>query len=361
MLNFYQPLFSTNLNGTSKEFTFIDLFCGIGGFHRALGSLNGECVFASDIDKECQKTYQANYNIEVNGDITKIDPNTIPDHDILCAGFPCQPFSVSGKQKGFEDTRGTLFFNVLEIIKAKRPKVVFLENVKQLKYHDGGKTLQVILKCLADEGYFVSWKVLNSKDFGLAQNRERIVIVASQTKQFDFEQLRSQPRVNIKDILETKTETKTDFEYLEPSEYTILPSQQWTKQTSGLIFCGYRNKTIRINGTRPNTEHLSRVHKQPNRIYHIDGTHPTIPSQETSGRFFIYDGLQVRKMTINECYKLMGFSESHKKLSVSGHLYRQIGNSVAIPMIRAVGEQIVEQLLEKRVEVVKNEIKVEYV
>lgn len=357
MLDFYQSLFSTNLNSQTADFTYIDLFCGIGGFHRALENLNGECVFASDIDKECQKTYEANYGIQVHGDITKVHPNTIPDHDILCAGFPCQPFSVSGKQKGFEDTRGTLFFNVLEIIKAKQPQVVFLENVKQLKYHDEGKTLKIILQCLRDEGYFVSWKVLNSKDFGLAQNRERIVIIASKKQDFNFEKLPKLPQVKIKDILENKP----DFDYLKPSEYTILPKEQWTTQTSGLIFCGYRNKTIRTNGTRPNTEHLSRVHKQPNRIYHIDGTHPTIPSQETSGRFFIYDGTQVRKMTINECYKLMGFPESHQKLSVTGHLYRQIGNSVAIPMIQAVGEQIVEQLLGKKVEVAKEEVKVEYV
>jgi DNA (cytosine-5)-methyltransferase 1 len=357
MLDLYQSLFPKNFNSDDREFIFIDLFCGIGGFHRALESLGGECMFASDIDKECQKTYEANYNIEVNGDITKINPNSIPTHDILCAGFPCQPFSVSGKQKGFEDTRGTLFFNVLEIIKAKRPKVVFLENVKQLKYHDSGKTLQVILKCLVDEGYYVSWKVLNSKDFGLAQNRERIVIIASQSQIFDFTKLPKYPQIRIKDILETKT----NFEYLEQSEYTILPQEQWTKQTSGLIFCGYRNKTIRVNGTRPNTEHLSRVHKQPNRIYHIDGTHPTIPSQETSGRFFIYDGSKVRKMTINECYKLMGFPDSHKKLSVTGQLYRQIGNSVAIPMIQAVGEQIVEQLLSEKAKVVESKVTVEYV
>lgn len=357
MLDLYQSLFPRNFDSDNRDFTFIDLFCGIGGFHRALESVGGECVFASDIDRECQKTYEANYNIEVNGDITKIDPNSIPSHDILCAGFPCQPFSVSGKQKGFEDTRGTLFFNVLEIIKVKKPKVIFLENVKQLKYHDSGKTMQVILRCLKGEGYYVSWKVLNSKDFGLAQNRERIVIIASQNQTFDFEKLPEYPQIRIKDILETKT----NFEYLEPSEYTILPQEQWTTQTSGLIFCGYRNKTIRTNGTRPNTEHLSRVHKQPNRIYHIDGTHPTIPSQETSGRFFIYDGSKVRKMTIKECYKLMGFPESHKKLSVSGHLYRQIGNSVAIPMIRAVGEQIVVQLLDEKVEIVESKVKVEYV
>ncbi len=347
-------LFSTYSDRISK-FTFIDLFCGIGGFHRGMESHGGQCVFASDIDTECQKSYQLNYNQFVDGDITKIDPSSIPDHDILCAGFPCQPFSVSGKQKGFEDTRGTLFFNVLEIIRAKRPKIVFLENVKQLKYHDSGKTLNVIMQCLEEEGYQVSWKVLNAKNFGLAQNRERIVIIASQTSKFDFDSLETQPQTTIADILDKDG----DFEYLDQSDYTILPENLWKKQETGLIFCGYRNKTIRVNGTRPNTEHLSRVHKQPNRIYYIKGTHPTIPSQETSGRFFVYDGERVRKLTIGECYKLMGFPESHQRASKLGNQYRQIGNSVAVPMIQAVAEQIVAQFLDK--DKVEDKEKVEYV
>jgi DNA (cytosine-5)-methyltransferase 1 len=116
-------------------------------------------------------------------------------------------------------------------------------------------------------------------------------------------------------------------------------------QESGLIFCGFRNKSIRTKGTRPDTEHLSRVHKQPNRIYHIDGTHPTIPSQEVSGRFFIYDGEKVRKMTIKECFRLQGFPDDYKKMSSNGNLYKQIGNSVAIPMIQAVGEELVKSHL----------------
>lgn len=345
------------MNG-GKVTTFIDLFAGIGGFHFALHRQGAECVFSSEWDDECRKTYTDNFKkisphiFELSsgkntlfeeklfaGDITKIDPKTIPDHDILCAGFPCQPFSISGKQRGFADTRGTLFFNVLEIVKTKQPKVVFLENVKQLVYHDHGNTLRVILQSLNDIGYKTSWKVLNAKDFGTAQNRERIIIIANKEKEFDFSKLETKQRPKIKSILD-----KTgNFEILDPKDYTILPKELWHEQDSGLIFCGYRNKKMRTVGVRPGTEYLSRVHKQPNRIYHINGTHPTLPSQETSGRFWIYDGKIVRKLTVDECYKLQGFPKSFKKNSKLSSCYKQIGNSVAIPMIEAVYKQIKEQ------------------
>lgn len=345
------------MNG-GKVTTFIDLFAGIGGFHFALHRQGAECVFSSEWDDECRKTYTDNFKkisphiFELSsgkntlfeeklfaGDITKIDPKTIPDYDILCAGFPCQPFSISGKQRGFADTRGTLFFNVLEIVKTKQPKVVFLENVKQLVYHDHGNTLRVILQSLNDIGYKTSWKVLNAKDFGTAQNRERIIIIANKEKEFDFSKLETKQRTKIKSILD-----KTgNFEILDPKDYTILPKELWHEQDSGLIFCGYRNKKMRTVGVRPGTEYLSRVHKQPNRIYHINGTHPTLPSQETSGRFWIYDGKIVRKLTVDECYKLQGFPKSFKKNSKLSSCYKQIGNSVAIPMIEAVYKQIKEQ------------------
>ncbi len=333
---FLEPRKSTR----KGKFTFIDLFAGIGGFRFALEELNGTCVFSSEIDAECARTYAANFGEYPSGDITKIDPASIPDHDILCGGFPCQPFSISGKMKGFEDTRGTLFFNILEIIKAKNPKVVFLENVKHLKDHDGGKTLKTLIKHLEELGYKTEWHILNAKDFGLAQNRERLLLVGHRDTRFNFSKLiKIEPR-RIKDILEKEA----NFEYLKPHEYTILPKDKWRKQESGLIFCGYRNKSIRVAGTRPNTEHLSRVHKQPNRIYFIDGTHPTIPSQETSGRFWIYDGKRVRKLTLSECFRLQGFPEHFQKVSSIGSCYNQIGNAVAVPMIKEAGKQILNQL-----------------
>lgn len=338
--------FSESLK-TNKKISFIDLFAGIGGFHLALHNKGAECIFASEWDKKCRETYKDNfYEIspelfkqnKFHGDITLLNIHDIPPHDILCAGFPCQPFSISGKQKGFEDTRGTLFFNILEIIKEREPNVVFLENVKHLVHHDNGNTLRVIIEKLTNLNYKVQWSILNAKDFGLAQNRERIIIIASKKGYFDFSKIKKSSSSTIKDILDDN-----ECNYISKKDYTLLENSLWKKQKSGLIFCGYRNKKIRENGTRPDTEHLSRVHKQPNRIYHIDGTHPTLPSQETSGRFFIYDGIGVRKLTIDECYKLQGFPKSFKKNSQLSACYNQIGNSVAVPMIEEIYQQILEQ------------------
>lgn len=332
-------LFKIRKENPNPKFTFIDLFAGIGWFRIALEELDGKCVFSSEINSECAKTYACNFGEYPSGDITKIDPFSVPSHDILCWWFPCQPFSISWKMKWFEDTRWTLFFNILEIIKAKKPKIVFLENVKHLKDHNDKKTLKTIINHLEELGYFTNWKVLNAKDFGLPQNRERIIIVWSKEREFDFTKIRYSPEVPIKDILETNK----NFEYLSKSEYTILPKDKWRKQTSGLIFCWYRNKSIRTKWTRPNTEHLSRVHKQPNRIYYIDGVHPTIPSQETAGRFFIYDGKNVRKLTIDECFRLQWFPSEYEKTWKLGICYRQIGNSVAIPMIKEVAREFLNQ------------------
>ena len=160
-----------------KDVTAIDLFCGIGGFRYAIASFGGEVVFASEVDKKTANIYAQNFGFVPNGDITTIDENTIPDHDILCAGFPCQPFSISGKQQGFEDTRGTLFFDIARIAKAKQPKILLLENVYQLEAHDSGKTLSVIMNTLESIGYDVYYKIMNSADYGFPQSRKRIYIV----------------------------------------------------------------------------------------------------------------------------------------------------------------------------------------
>jgi DNA (cytosine-5)-methyltransferase 1 len=222
---------------------FIDLFCGIGGIRQGMDYQGFECVFSSDINAECQRTYKENFDELPFGDITQIDEKTIPSHDILCAGFPCQPFSISGKQKGFADTRGTLFFDICRIINEKKPSVVFLENVKHLVHHDGGKTLQTILDTLASLGYNVSWRVLNGADYGVPQNRERIIIVGSINGKFDFDKVKTVPRRRLLDFLDADGE----FEYLDPSDYTLIsnPKQQ---PGSGLIFAGYRNKSIRKVG-----------------------------------------------------------------------------------------------------------------
>lgn len=328
----------------NPKFTFIDLFAGVGGIRLGFQDAGGECVFSSEWNEEAAKTYQINFGEYPHGDITKIPIKAIPDFDVLLAGFPCQPFSISGKMKGFADTRGTLFFDVCRIIEAKKPKVVFLENVKHLVHHDKGKTLDVILHKLSEFGYKVSWKVLNGSDFGVPQNRERIIIVGSFSTGFDFSRIETLPKSVLADFLD---ETG-DFEFLKPQEYTLIehPHRQ---SDSGLIFAGYRNKSIRKVGVRPNTLHLSRVHKQPNRIYSVNGIHPTLPSQESSGRYFILTRENVvRKLTINECWRIMGFPSQFVRPSTIGEQYRQLGNSVCVPMIRAVAKEIFHQLLEKK-------------
>lgn len=200
---------------------FIDLFCGIGGFRLALESLGLECVFSSEIDKFARQTYKANFGTEPHGDITKISSDEIPNHDILCAGFPCQAFSIAGKRRGFDDTRGTLFFEVARIIKDKQPKAFILENVPGLVSHDSGKTFQTIIDTLATTingqksfletdnlGYHVYFGYLNSKDFGVAQNRKRIFIVGFK-EPINFRLPSTvNSTVKLKDILESEVDEK---------------------------------------------------------------------------------------------------------------------------------------------------------
>ena len=331
------------------SYSFIDLFAGIGGFRTGFEKNECNCVFSSEIDEHAGEMYQANYNDTVFKDITKINEKEIPNHDILLAGFPCQPFSIAGEKKGFNDTRGTLFFDIERILKEKKPKAIVLENVKHFKSHDKGNTLKVVLNALNELGYTTNWQVLNAKDFGVPQNRERTIIVGSLNGiKFDFNKLDIKQPIYIKDILEEDNE---QIEYLEESEYTLIESPK--KQPSGLIFVGYRNKKIRTKGTRPDTIHLSRVHKQPNRIYSSDGTHPTLSSQESSGRYFVYHNGRVRKLTLKECYRLMGFKDDFKLLGSKAKLYNRIGNSIVIPMVEEIAKQVKKQILSKTDEIIK--------
>ena len=200
------------INKNGKKFTFIDLFAGIGGIRIAFERNDGKCVFTSEWDESCQKTYEANFGNKPHGDITKIVAEDIPDHDILTGGFPCQAFSIIGERLGFADTRGTLFFDVCRILKAKQPKAFLLENVRQLVSHDDGRKFKVILETLDRLGYYVHYKILNGLDFGVPQKRERIILVGfRENYPFEFP-TNGVERKTLLDVLEP--EDQVDKKYL---------------------------------------------------------------------------------------------------------------------------------------------------
>ena len=325
---------------------FIDLFCGIGGFHQGIKNVaaDSKCVLASDSDKNVQKVYENNYGVEVRGDICEI--TDIPKCDILCGGFPCQPFSVAQWKdaKAFKDPRGNMFFEIMRLVDIRKPPCIFLENVANLTTIQNGEVMKTIVESLESRGYNVSYKVLNAKNFGIPQNRERVYIIASLNKTFDFGVLES---VNINssiiDILD-----KTSNEIIDSQKYTIIDDRHVKRQSkSGLIFKGYINGKIRKAGARENTEHLSRVHKQPMRIYSTNGTHPTLSASESSGRYHIYDERSgvVRKLSIKECYRLMAYPDTFKISDVKGVAYKQIGNSVCVKVIEETFKEIIKQNL----------------
>jgi len=243
-----------------NQLKFIDLFAGIGGFHLALESFGASCVFASEWDNHAADTYYQNFNIRPNGDITKIAEHEIPAHDILCAGFPCQAFSIAGKQKGFDDTRGTLFFDIARIVNFHKPKVLFLENVKNLTTHNNGNTFKTIVTTLNNLGYHVFSKVLNSSQFGLPQNRERIYIVAFhqsiESTNFKFPKPTHQA-VSLSSILEA---LPSDAKIIERSDINIYKIY---KPSNTLFSNSLPNKPIQVG--------IVNKGGQGERIYHPDG------------------------------------------------------------------------------------------
>lgn len=306
----------------NKNLKFIDLFCGIGGFHSAIKEatkgkkLNCQCVFSCDIDTYAQKTYYHNYNILPAGDITKIDEKTIPKHDILFAGFPCQAFSVAGYRKGFEDTRGTLFFDIARIMKFHQPKFAILENVKGLVGHDKGNTLKIILQVLQEElNYFVQYKVLNTSEYSnIPQNRERIYIVASKEKLSDIFPKKQKLLKSIHDIIENK---KQDSIY-------YYNNHKYYEKLSAEIT---RTDTIyqwRRHYVRENKSSLC----------------PTLTANMGTGGHnvpLIKDAFGIRKLTPKECLKFQGFNDSFNFPDIPrSQQYKQIGNSISIPVVTQI-------------------------
>ena len=336
-------LFSENkhLVQNTVSFTFIDLFAGIGGFRLAMQNLGGKCVFSSEWDEQAQKTYAANFGDIPYGDITLEETKArIPKQfDILCAGFPCQAFSIAGKRGGFEDTRGTLFFDVAEIIRRHQPKAFFLENVKGLINHDKGRTLKTILNTLREDlGYFVpDPEIVNAKDFGVPQNRERIYIVGfhkdTGVNSFNYPKPTNQS-VRFIDIREDKP-VATKY-YLSTQYINTLRNHKARHESKGNGF-GY--EIISDNGIA-NAIVVGGMGRERNLIidHRITDFTPTTRIKGEVNR----EG--IRKMTPREWARLQGFPDSYVIPVADASAYKQFGNSVAVPAIQATAKQILNEL-----------------
>ena len=316
----------------------IDLFAGIGGvrlgFEYAFKK-NIETIFISEIDKKAQETYKANFNdkLNINGDITKIDEKEIPKHDILLAGFPCQAFSLAGFKKGFEDARGTLFFDVVRIAKYHKPKVIFCENVKNLVNHDNGKTFKKITEILENMGYKVYSEIINSKNFGVPQNRERVYIVAFRknidSSNFIFPRKKDDSK-KIIDILEKK-EVSPKY-YLSDVYLECLRKHKQRHKLKGNGF-GYE---IRDKNEIARTLVCGGIGRERNLIVDEKLTNfkPVTNIKGKINREF------TRKLTPREWATLQGFPDDFKLTVADTHLYKQLGNTVTVTVIEAIAENI---------------------
>lgn len=344
-----------NGEGKSADFKFIDLFAGIGGIRIPFQELGGKCVLTSEWDKFAQKTYTANFGEVPNGDITQIKTQDVPDHDVLLAGFPCQAFSQAGLKQGFDDTRGTMFFEVQRILAEKRPKAFLLENVKQLRGHNKGKTLETILAILRGEheqeipndvpmseearsalshklNYHTEFKILRAGDFGAPQNRERIFIIGFDKDYYganaDFNDLFTWPTP-------PKTKTKLGKILQTPKQLEKL-GDRYT--ISDKLWAGHKKRKkehlIKGNGFgyslfNYNSEYVNTISAR----YYKDGSEVLIDQTEI--------GKNPRLLTPRECARLQGFPNKYIVDAVShGQIYKQFGNSVCINVIRAVAESI---------------------
>lgn len=308
-----------------KNLKFIDLFAGIGGFRIALENNGAKCVFSSEWDKQAQITYNENFGEIPNGDITKIHESEIPKHNILCAGFPCQAFSISGKQRGFKDARGTLFFDIARIAKYNQPEVLFLENVKNLVKHYHGNTLKIILRILDDIGYDAYYKILVASHYGVPQARERIYIVAFRKDlnitYFKFPRP-TYRKIFVKDILEEDDKTqahvinRTDLKFWKRDETPSLKPIQIGQINNG---------------------------GQGERIYSVNGHAITLSAYGggAAGKTgaYLVNG-KIRRLSPRECARVQGYPEWFKIPVSKSQAYKQFGNSVAVPVVEAIFKQI---------------------
>ena len=295
--------------------TFVDLFCGIGGFHYAAASCGLQCVFACDIDAEARHAYESNFGLTPDGDITAVDADDIPDHDLLCAGFPCQPFSIIGDRRGFDDARGTLFFEIARIAEAKRPEAMILENVRQLATHNGGRTIGRICEVLDNLGYSAEWRIFDARNFGLPQKRERVVIVAMRDaaafKRFEW----PKGGVGMKPLSDILTKGRVD------AEYYVSPRIRRKREES---------------------------HKSPHKlaIWHENkgGNISSYPFSCALRAGASYNYLLVngkRRLTEREMLRLQGFPEEFKIVCNYQQTRKQAGNAVPVPVIKTVAKEVV--------------------
>ena len=330
-------------NGSSSSadngFTFIDLFAGIGGFRIAFQNLGAKCVFSSEIDPYSRKTYKINFDDIPQGDITLIPTSQIPDHDILTAGFPCQAFSIAGRRQGFEDSRGTLFFEIARIIKDKKPKAFFLENVKGLISHDKGKTLGTILDILKNDlDYFVpNPQIINAKNFGVPQNRERIFIIGFRKdlsiNSFEY----PSPLISNTKFIDIREENPVSVKYYLSEQYlnTLIAHKQRHKDKGN----GFGYEIISDDGIA-NAIVIGGMGKERNLVIDERLTNFT-PVTNIKGHV---NDSYVRRMTPREWARLQGYPDSFKIEVSDVQAYKQFANSVAIPAIQATGKKIIDTL-----------------
>lgn len=319
---------------TDEQFTFIDLFAGIGGMRIAFEKAGGHCVYSNEWNKYSQQTYFANFGEQPEGDITQVAASSIPDHDILVAGFPCQPFSIAGVSKknslgratGFEDkTQGTLFFDVCRILKEKRPKAFMLENVKNLCSHDRGRTFKIILEALDELNYTVIYAVLDGQNY-VPQHRERIIIVGFDRERygrdvhFEFSLTPKSPKPVIRDILEKKVDDKYT---LSDKLWTYLQNYAAKHKAAGNGF-GY--------GIAP----LDGASRTISARYYKDGSEILIAQK----------GKNPRRLTPRECARLQGFPDDFKIPVSDTQAYKQFGNSVVVPLMENMAELIIGKIKE---------------
>ena len=318
---------------------FIDLFSGIGGFRLALEKYGNKCVFSADFNKYACETYSKNFNDYPLIDIQKYPEKKIPNHDILCAGFPCQPFSIGGKRKGFDDVRGTLFFDIVRILKEKKPKIFILENVRGLVNHNKGKTFKKIINILSNKvnnehiknsrenlGYNVFWKILNSKDYNIPQNRERVFIIGFKNQNMNFEFPKKKLlKKSLNDLIEKKSLKFRNISDLSKS-YVFKHLKNHRKY----------NKIKNLDYLVANEVRKSRCN------FRFDNISPCLTTKMgTGGNNVPYLVNQNRFFSLKECLSLQGFPKDYKLTNNYSEALKQIGNSVTVPVIEEIIKKII--------------------